>query len=214
MIKDRLKEFIDFKGINKTAFYTSTGISNGVLTQKSGMSEDGILRTLSTFPEINPDWLLMGKGSMLRSQTSNNMSVEKPSPDQPDAGIPLLPIDAFAGGFTGEVQVMDHDAPRYVIPSFGKADFMITVKGSSMYPKYSSGDLVACKRLYSWKFFQWGKVYVLYTNQGPIIKRVCEGKDEHHVEIVSENKEMYRPFQLPISEIVDVAIVIGVVRLE
>ena len=88
------------------------------------------------------------------------------------------------------------------------------IKGSSMYPKYSSGDLVACKRLTSWSFFQWGKVYVLYTHQGPIIKRICKGEDEEHVLIVSDNSERYDPFPLHRREILDVAIVVGVIRLE
>lgn len=128
--------------------------------------------------------------------------------------IPLLPISAMAGVFSGDVSVMEFEAERYVIPIFKDADFLIPVKGSSMYPKYSSGDIVACKKLESWSFFQYGKVYVIYTDQGPIIKRIRKGKDKDHVLIVSENADRYPPFDLHRSEIKGVAIVIGVIRQE
>jgi phage repressor protein C with HTH and peptisase S24 domain len=63
-------------------------------------------------------------------------------------------------------------------------------------------------------FFQWGKVYVLYTEQGLIIKRIMEGMNDEHVLVISENTEHYKEFQLHKSEIIDIAIVIGVIRLE
>jgi phage repressor protein C with HTH and peptisase S24 domain len=63
-------------------------------------------------------------------------------------------------------------------------------------------------------FFSGGKVYVLYTSQGPIIKQICEGKNDEHVLIVSDNTARYQEFQLHKSEIIDIAIVIGVIRLE
>lgn len=146
--------------------------------------------------------LFFGEHASMQKKTSNN------------DGIPLLPIEATAGVFTGDVQVMEFQAERYRIPVFKDADFLIPIRGASMYPKYSSGDIVACKKLESWTFFQYGKVYVLYTDQGPIIKRIKEGKDDDHVLVVSENEERYPPFQLHRKEIKGVAIVVGVIRLE
>ena len=90
---------------------------------------------------------------------------------------------------------------------------MIQVKGSSMYPKYSSGDIVACKCLPLDTFFQWNKVYVVDTEQGVLIKRVKHGSDDDHIKLVSEN-ERYEPFEIHRSEITSLAIVIGVIRLE
>lgn len=60
-------------------------------------------------------------------------------------GIPLIPIEAMAGALTGEQSVLEYECERYVVPMFKGADFLIPVKGSSMYPKYSSGDIVACQ---------------------------------------------------------------------
>ena len=131
-------------------------------------------------------------------------------------GIPLIPIDAMAGFGEGDIQVMDYDTSMYKVPEFEelRTDFMIRVKGSSMYPKYSSGDTVACKKLnISDMFFQWNKVYVLSTEQGAIIKRVKKGSDDEHILLVSENPS-YEPFELHLSQIYAIAIVVGVIRME
>ena len=45
------------------------------------------------------------------------------------------------------MSVLEYECDRYVVPMFKEAEFLITVKGSSMIPKYNSGDIVACKNL-------------------------------------------------------------------
>lgn len=145
--------------------------------------------------------------------TSTELPVATPATN-PGEGIPLIPIDAMAGVLSGEQTVLEYECERYVVPVFKGADFLIPVKGSSMYPKYSSGDIVACQRVpMTDLFFQWNKVYVIDTTQGALIKRIKPGSDKDHVLIVSDN-EKYDPFELPYSAIHAVALVIGVIRLE
>lgn len=158
---------------------------------------------------------------MLKSPSSPSTPIDERStepahhvPEGNREGIPLLPISAMAGAFTDDISVMEYECERYVVPVFKGADFLIPVKGSSMYPKYSSGDIVACQRVpMSDLFFQWNKVYVIDTNQGALIKRIKPGSTPDKVLIVSDN-EKYDPFELPISAIHAVALVIGVIRLE
>ena len=233
--KERILKFLEFKGISKNKFYIKTGISNGVLDKKSGLSMDTVEKFYSTYEEVNAEWLLTGKGDMLKpnikempynesmaksmafsEETKNTInaihSLNEPSTHY---GIPLIPIDAMAGFGTGGVQVMDYDTQRYIVPEFTElnVDFMIRVKGSSMYPKYNSGDLVACKKLVlSDIFFQWNKVYVLDTDQGALIKRIKKGSEDNLL-IVSDNPA-YEPYELHLSKIHAIAIVLGVIRLE
>ena len=208
--KDRILQFIDYKEISKNKFYIETGISNGILDKKSGLSMDTVEKFYSTYPEINPEWLLTGKGPMLKED--NNLPMASKSANS--EGIPLIPLDAMAGISSGEVSVLELDCERYVIPMFKGADFLIPVKGSSMIPKYNSGDIVACKKVPMQDiFFQWNKVYVLDTNQGAIIKRVAKSEEKDCIKIVSENPN-YEPFDLHLSQIYSIAIVIGVVRQE
>ena len=217
-IFDRISTIVEKFGNGKnTVFASLIGVSEAnVRNYKNGvMPKADFLEKIARSFDININWLLTGEGNMLRteSEKEENISVAHPS-DSPMEGIPLIPISAMAGAFTGEQTVLEYECERFVVPTFKGAEFLISVKGSSMYPKYNSGDIVACKRLPMGDiFFQWNKVYVLDTDQGPLIKRVKPGSDKEHVLIVSDN-ERYEPFELPLNRIYHVALVIGVIRLE
>lgn len=217
-IFDRISTIVEKFGNGKnTVFASLIGVSEAnVRNYKNGvMPKADFLEKIARSFDININWLLTGEGNMLRteSEKEENISVAHPS-DSPMEGIPLIPISAMAGAFTGEQTVLEYECERFVVPTFKGAEFLISVKGSSMYPKYNSGDIVACKRLpMDDIFFQWNKVYVLDTDQGPLIKRVKPGSDKEHVLIVSDN-ERYEPFELPLNRIYHVALVIGVIRLE
>ena len=101
----------------------------------------------------------------------------------------------------------------YVVPDFTNIQFMMRVVGNSMYPKYNSGDVIACRVISDINFIQWNKVHVLATKtQGIMCKRLkkCDTKD--HYLVVSDNKD-YDPFEIPSKEITSLALVIGVIRL-
>lgn len=70
VLKDRILEFAAKTGITKYEIYQNTGISNGVFSQKGGLSEDNLLKFLSYYKDISPEWLLTGNGNMLRDETS------------------------------------------------------------------------------------------------------------------------------------------------
>lgn len=216
--KERILHYIECKNIPKSKFYNDLGIKRGLLDSdklKASVTDVVIAKILAIYKDLNINWLLTGEGNMLRTEyeKEENIPVAHPS-DSPMEGIPLIPISAMAGAFTGEQTVLEYECERFVVPTFKGAEFLISVKGSSMYPKYNSGDIVACKRLpMDDIFFQWNKVYVLDTDQGPLIKRVKPGSDKEHVLIVSDN-EHYEPFELPLERIYHVALVIGVIRLE
>lgn len=218
-ILSRIQDIASNEGITIGALERCIGASKGVLSRAINNGTDiqskWITILVENYPQYSPAWLLTGEGNMLRteSEKEENIPVAHPS-DSPMEGIPLIPISAMAGAFTGEQTVLEYECERFVVPTFKGAEFLISVKGSSMYPKYNSGDIVACKRLpMDDIFFQWNKVYVLDTDQGPLIKWVKPGSDKEHVLIVSDN-EHYEPFELPLERIYHVALVIGVIRLE
>ena len=159
--------------------------------------------------ELNAEWLLTGKGEMLKADEEQiAIAISQ------NQGIPLLPIDAWAGMFRGEQSVSIAECERFIVPAFKNADFLIPVRGDSMTPKYFSGDMVACKILpLSDIFFQWGKVYVLDTNQGALIKKVEEGSTTKTITLISENPA-YKPFEIPRESIYNIAIVLGLIRAE
>lgn len=216
---ERLEEFIKNQCISVRSFEQTISASDGMIRRainnKTDIQSKWLSKIADNYPQLNLNWLITGKGSMIIS-TQNKDSNELPIAHHTDSkeGIPLIPINAMVGAFTEDQQIMEYECERFIIPSFKGADFLIGVKGSSMYPRYNSGDIVACKRLNLQDiFFQWNKVYVLDTDQGPLIKRIKPGTDKGHVTIVSDNKE-YEPFELAIDHIYHVALVIGVIRVE
>lgn len=213
-IKERILLYAENKGISKSEIFEKMGIAasnfKGV-GLKSEMSGDKIVKFLTIYSEVSSDWLLTGVGDMLKQEHQVQLAHHSVDPHK---GIPLIPIEAMAGFGNGETQVLEYECERYIIPAFSDAEFLIQVKGSSMYPKYNSGDIVACKKLpLSNLFFQWNKVYVLDTVQGALIKRIKKGTQSDHILIVSDN-EKYEPFELHINQIHSISIVIGVIRLE
>ena len=239
-VKERIKEFCQAEKLTVSAFEESIGVSNGYVNAISkSIGIDRLNAIIEKYSNINIEWLLTGRGDMLKTngttplhsvldstpndhknndlhrnkQEKHTQSVAIPATKQ-DEGIPLIPIDAMAGALTCEQTVLEYECERYVVPMFKGADFLIPVKGSSMYPKYNSGDIVACKRVSMTDiFFQWNKVYVIDTNQGALIKRIKPGSAPDRILIVSDN-DKYDPFELPYSAIHAVALVIGVIRLE
>lgn len=234
-IKERILTFIEKRGVKKADFYLNTGVSDSNFKGKNKNSQPGgdvLVKILTFYPELNGDWLLTGKGDMLKNETTlpaQNAtcavsSVGKETreistsqlkkADNSTKGIPLIPLHAMAGVLRGEISVLEYECEQYVVPAFKGADFLIPVKGNSMFPTYQSGDIVACQRTpMSSVFFQWNKPYVLDTAQGAIIKRIRPGVDDEHVQIVSDNTD-YLPFYLHKSEIYAVALVVGIIRLE
>lgn len=217
-LKSRISQYLDFTAITKYECYQKTGIANGVLSQKGGLSEDNLMRFLSYYDELNAEWLLTGEGEMIKptpilyKDEQNKELLALRSDDY--KGIPLIPLDAMAGFVSGDGSgVMEYECEHYIIPNFRDADFLIAVKGESMSPKYISGDIVACKKLPIDTFFQWNKVYVLDTDQGALIKRIKKSNSTDYIMCVSENTD-YDPFELHKEHIYSLAIVVGLIRTE
>lgn len=73
-IKKRIFEYIDYKKITKEYFYKKVNISASNFKGKALKSEiggDKIANILTKFEDLSPDWLLTGKGKMLRNSTES-----------------------------------------------------------------------------------------------------------------------------------------------
>ena len=209
-LKSRLIKFAreqyDF-GQNKFEEYC--GIPRGTINNikaGGGISTNTLTKIIVKCPELDAHWLLTGKGVMLTKQ-----ELSKPQPISHT--LPLIPMEAFAspGLPTYEDERIED---FYTVSEFKNSDFLIRVKGDSMTPKYSGGDLVACKKVTETYFLQWGRVYVIYTHsQGIMIKRVQPSEDDSYIKCVSDNPK-YAPFDVPKDDIVSIALVNGAISLD
>ncbi len=204
----RIKELISDSQLTREQFSSKIGINQSNFSKiLNGQRTCGknTMRNICSGIGVNYEWLESGKGEKYKREKTVPM------------GLPLLPYSAMAGALSGsDLTAMEYECEHYIVPAFHNADFLVRAQGDSMVPRYYSGDIVACKKIKMDKlFFQWGKTYVINTNQGILIKRIDPGKQENCVSIVSYNNE-YQTFQLPIEDISQegIALVVGLLRIE
>lgn len=118
-----------------------------------------------------------------------------------------LKIGTLANVIEGQVDQCEQVLRINILPDY---DFSFIIKGDGMKPKYEVGDEVFCKRISNLSFIQWGKIHVLDTTQGIIIKRIYEDGDK--IRCVSYNPE-YLDFSIPKNEIYSISLVVGMLRL-
>ncbi|ANQ49588.1 hypothetical protein MY04_4771 [Flammeovirga sp. MY04] len=214
-ISERIKHFIDSQGFTINQFSNSVGASNSYFNKlfknKGSIGSDKVEKILRTYPFLNVKWLFTGEGEML------NTGVKQLQPNNElNNGIPLIPINAIAGFGEMDVSITQNDIYDYYnVPDFKGVDFMIRIKGNSMYPKYNSGDIIACKKINNTNIIQWGEIYVVYVRDlGTMVKRLLPSSEsKSSVNFVSDNKD-YPPFEVPKNDILSLSIILGFIRVE
>ena len=221
---ERILQLIDFYQIkNVKSFacehlgYASMEKINRLQKEGTSPSYDILVDISNKFDDISPEWLLTGKGEMLKSGEKPVIipaeTYGKTSPGT--KAVHLYDVSAAAGyGNFDEIISNEKIIDTFIVPTFKDISWLIFVKGSSMYPKYSSGDIIACRVLYESRFIQWGKVHVVATReQGMLVKRLKESDRQDCIKAISDNPE-YDSFDIPKDEILGIALVIGVIRME
>lgn len=71
----RMLMYIDFKQIKKSEFYRKTKLSNGYLDKVKELGSDKVESIISIFPDINLEWLLTGRGEMIKKEPTSEKFV-------------------------------------------------------------------------------------------------------------------------------------------
>ncbi len=235
-ILSRIDQLARKEGITIGALERQIGASKGVLSRAISNGTDiqskWVQKIIENYPHISADWLVAGRGPMLQDIT-NKENLEKTSQkrqkiasdpartlqkaDAPGEGLPLIPLEVAAGfPLIDSAGIAIEDCDRYIVPEFQSrgAQFLIRVSGNSMYPRYSNGDILACRWIEEIRFLQWGKVYVIDSSQGQLVKMIFEDKSPDSILCVSENTKDFPPFSLPKDDIRSISYVIGCIKLE
>lgn len=181
----------------------SKGTMSKIRTARCGVSMNTLQEFCMAYPKVSSDYIITGRGLMF---------VEEDGEGGFTKTLPRIPYDAAAGSLTDAVEgVTEYQCERIpVVAAFPKYDFTIRVSGRSMEPYYFSGDEVACLRINEARFIQWGRVHVLDTTQGVIVKRIYDNGDS--IRCVSYNPE-YADFNVPKEDIFSYNLVVGALRL-
>ena len=220
-VKQRLIAFINDTGLNKKRFEREVGLSNGYLDKLTNAPKpDKLKKILDRYPNLDRVWLLTGNGKML-TDVAPDLSKgiphvievkERPAREEPKAETrPRIPAHLAAGTLTGfaDPVTAEQCEMQPLIRNFPDYDYTIIVKGNSMEPKYESGDEIAIKK--ADYIIEWGKDYVLDTQDGVIFKKIYE--DGENIRCVSYNHEEYPDFLVPKSIIYGYYKFVGLVRV-
>lgn len=172
-VKERLVEFIKYKRISQRKFQETAMISNGFVSNiKKSIASDTIVKISKAYPELNIDWLLEGEGEMIKHVSDKEEST---------FFIPLMPVVATGGVLTEFSEGVIPDNCEHIRSPFDHADIAVPIRGDSMSPEYPNGSIVFVKRINPNAFVEWGKVYVLCTCNGNIVKEVHPADDCQHI---------------------------------
>ena len=202
-VKDRLLIYITYLGIGQSKFEKLCGLSNGYINNSKGnFGSAKIEDILKACDDLNRSWLLTGEGDMLKSKDDPCDKDGSGNEDIEIEHVRLLPLFAHGGSLSDfTVSVKDSDCEKVVSPVNG-ADFAIQVTGDSMAPEYPSGSVILIKKINESAFIEWGKAYVLDTENGSVVKKVVPSDKEGCIRCVSINPDpSFAPFYVPLCSV-------------
>lgn len=172
-------------------FEIKLGLCNGYVNSISrSIQPDKVEKISKEFPDLNIEWLITGIGEMLKPIQRDD------TPEMDSRYVTkLLPVSAMAGSLGDFSQSVTADECELTVCPIPGADFIIPITGESMAPEYPNGSRIAVKKINDKAFIEWGKVYVLDTCNGAVVKEIRKGKDEDELECVSLNPDpRFAPF--------------------
>lgn len=209
MILDRIKLYIDTKGISIAAFEKSVGMSNASfsksLKNNGAIGTDKLENILSIYSDISPEWLLTGQGDMLKEEPSLSVSMN------PQEGTPYYDVD-FLGGFdlqeNSQAMVPALNIVANICP---RAEMWCNITGHSMEPTISHGDIIALHKC-SVEDIQYGEVYAVVLDTFRTVKILRKSSTPGMLKFVPVNKEEFDEQEFSNSRILQVYEVVGSIR--
>ncbi|MGQ1934979.1 S24 family peptidase [Ornithobacterium rhinotracheale] len=224
---ERIKQVIESKGLSNSTFEQAANLSNGYISKQLKRNADlgeGIMnKILDNCPEISAEWLLTGRGEMLKSENENadnGVIIHKGTRKTKDRildfaqEVPLYDMEATAGlkellrhGKTA--QMLD----TIKIPNIPLCDGAITITGDSMYPLLKSGDIIMYKEIpVELQSIFFGEMYLLgvridETEEMITVKYVQKSDiSEEYVKLVSQNQH-HQPKEVRLADVTAMAMV-------
>lgn len=211
-ISKELSKYLNDRGLTQKSIATTLGVSeqfvNALVNGRRAFGRKTSQEWQKHFG-LSAVWLLTGEGDMLSSTSS-----AQPQPsvknervvDDEAYKVPLVPISALGGSLNDFNTTVCRDDCETVISPIKDIDMAIKISGDSMEPEYPSGSTVLIKKINEHAFLEWGKVYVLSTCNGTVIKRLMPTDDPNKVLCESINPK-YPPFEVSLEHVYGVYIV-------
>ena len=205
--KERLLSLIDHYSCgNKSEFARMIGVSPQAVSTWITRNTFDIDIIYAKCLNISPDWLLTGKGNMLKGEETEDASAPVVSYD-PKVGQPFYNVD-FLGGFSevynSQVSVPDRNI---IVPGFDRAKLWCNVTGHSMEPKINHGDIIALRPC-TLDDIQYGEIYAVVLDTIRTIKILRKGSSKNSLRYVPINPN-FDEQEFAIKRIINIFEVIG-----
>ena len=209
-ILTRIQEITSNERMTIGAMERSIGASKGVLSRAISNGTDiqskWIQIIVENYPQYSPEWLLTGKGNMLKEEGKEEASAPVVSYD-PKVGQPFYNVD-FLGGFSevynSQVSVPDRNI---IVPGFDRAKLWCNVTGHSMEPKINHGDIIALRPC-TLDDIQYGEIYAVVLDTIRTIKILRKGSSKNSLRYVPINPN-FDEQEFAVKRIINIFEVIG-----
>ena len=228
---NRVIQYIDNKGINNSLFEKKCGLSNGYLgtqlKRNADLGEGVLNKILDNCLDISPEWLLTGRGEMLKSEVATEViktpRIEIIEPikvegrslmpkvvvvdDDDNDRIPLVSVKAQAGYLEGyDDSNYIEELPTYSVPEMRNGTYrMFQVSGFSMYPTLQDGSYVVGQFVEDWEWLGDNRVCVVVTERdGVIVKRVTNrAREKGFLYCKSDNRD-YKHIKVMLEDVKEI----------
>ena len=202
-IKERIIEFINYKGISKNAFENACNMSKRYLSNLKGTPGARIIKNIhDAFPELNTTWLITGTGEMLSESTEKQESTildESRAPILPTtiAGRPDTDILKYVKNNYNNLEL------SHVIVLDTPIDMWHIIRDDAMFPTFKVGDKIALLAYNKGEENPIpGKIYAVDTTSNGLIIRKLVPEDNGSYVAKSLNEERYPDFIIKEEEII------------
>ncbi|WP_288055931.1 helix-turn-helix transcriptional regulator [Xylanibacter rodentium] len=202
-IHERISTLVNVFGEGKNTILASKlDVSEGNIRGyiKGVMPKQDVLEKIVRCFDVNPDWLLTGRGEMEASKASVSF--------EPSVGVPYYDVD-FIGGFDAiwndQTIIPAHNI---VFQPYAKATLWCNVTGRSMEPKINHGDIIALKEC-TLNDIQYGEIYAVVMDTIHTVKILRKSKDPNKLLFVPVNIDNFDEQEFDKSRIIKVYEVLG-----
>lgn len=219
-IKERVLHVAKTKGISYETFFEKLGMTYGNFKGKAKttpLNSDAVANILSLYPDVDPDWLISGKGTMIKEEVNTIYHPKIKERQLEEQSIPLYNLEAVAGLKVLFEKKKENILDLIRIPNLPKCDGAVYITGDSMYPLLKSGDIVLYKEIndiHNNIFF--GEMYLLSLNiEGDeyiTVKYLHKSEQKDYIRLVSYNQH-HEPKDVPVDSIQALAIVKASIRM-
>ncbi|TYZ12724.1 LexA family transcriptional regulator [Hymenobacter lutimineralis] len=229
-IVQRVQQVLTHYGLNassatqKLGYSTTSKLYN--ILKGSEPSYPTLVDFLRQWPDLSPEWLMLGQGPMLRGENGGAAAVTLQPPKARDGqpavnsgsvlvvtvgmdgedNVELVPVNVQAGYTVQHNEaVFVSELPKYRLPRFERGKFRaFEVAGDSMEPTLNHNDIVVCSYVDNWRLLVPDDIYVIVTTESVMLKRIRARINSRTDEVIlySDNPHR-RPYPVDASDITE-----------